>query len=79
MNQLPKGSRGATVPPQRPTSVDLILQARAMRHRWFVSAFARLAAKAARFAPELVTAAWPGRTLQPAAPERLRFSGRPVT
>jgi hypothetical protein len=56
----------------RPTSLDLILQARAMRYRCLASACARLVGLIAAHAPR----AWPGRTPRPAAPERVQWSGR---
>jgi len=71
MNQLSEGSRGQVVPRQRPTSLDLILQARALRHQWFVSALARLSAQLARLVPELA-ARGPIRAVS----ERLRLSDR---
>jgi len=79
MSHLSQGGRGEIVPPHHPTSLDLILQARAMRHQWLVSALARLSAKLARLGCGLVARARPSQTRQPVVPERLRFSGRPVT
>ena len=54
MTHLPESKRRHPEPRQRPTSLDLILLARAMRYQWFVSAFARLSAKLARLGSELV-------------------------
>jgi hypothetical protein len=79
MNQLSEGSRGQVVPRQRPTSLDLILQARAMRNQWFASAFARLAAKLCRLGAGLVAQARPGRMPGPAVPEARRLADRPAT
>jgi hypothetical protein len=76
MNHLSEGSRGEIVPQHCPTGLDLILQARAMRHQWFVAAFARLSTKVARLGFGLVARARPSQTRRPAVPERLRFSGR---
>ena len=79
MSHLSEGSRGEIVPQHRPTSVDLILQARAMRHQWFVSACARLGAKLARLGFGLVARLQANRIKRPAVPERLRLSGRVAT
>ena len=45
MNQLSQGGRGQAVPRRRPTSLALILQARAMRYRWFAATLAWLGAE----------------------------------
>ena len=45
----------------RPTSLDRILQARAMRYQWFVFALARLAGKLTRLGSELVARQQPAR------------------
>jgi len=58
-------------PRQRPTSLDLILQARALRYQWFASALARLSARLAR--------ARPGRMPRPAAHTARRLADRPAT
>jgi hypothetical protein len=71
MNHLTNSRPGRPVPRQRPTSLDLILQARALRHQWFVSALARLSAQLARLVPELA-ARGPIRAVS----ERLRLSDR---
>jgi hypothetical protein len=78
MNQLSESSRGEFVPQRHPTGLDLILQARALRHQWLVAAFARLSAKLAWLVSELVVRARPGLERRRPAPERLRFSGRLV-
>jgi len=72
-----QSGRGEIVPQRRPTSLDLILQARAMRSQWFVSAFARLRARFARRAAALVARPQPGLTQEPAGSASLRFAGRP--
>jgi len=79
MNQLPEGSRGQLAPRQRPTSLDLILQARALRRRWFASALARLGARLARLGPALTARAQPGRMPRPAAHAAGRLADRPAT
>jgi hypothetical protein len=76
VNRPSEGGPGEIGPRERPTSVDLMLQARAMRHQWLVAALGRRSAKLARLVPELVARA---RLQPPAAPKRLRFSGRPAT
>jgi hypothetical protein len=68
MNQLSEGSRGE-IAPQRPTGLDLTLQARAMRYQWFVSAFAWVSAKLGRSGYGLVPRARPARPRQPAPPQ----------
>ena len=75
MIHLSEGSRREIVPQHRPTGLDLILQARAMRYQWFASAFARLSARLARFGAAHVARPRPPAQ-RPAVPERLRFSGR---
>lgn len=77
MSQLSRGARGDGLPPHRPTALDLLLQARAMRYRWFASALARLSAKLDRLGAELV--AQPGRFAPTAASGRLRQANRPAT
>jgi hypothetical protein len=72
MNQPSKIGRGETSPRQRATSLDLILQARALRYRCLASAFARLAGLAAA----RLGRARPSGTPQPAAPENMQWSGR---
>lgn len=79
MNQLSEGSRGEIVPQRRPTSLDLILVARAMRYQWFASALARLQARLCRLGAGLVARARPGRMPGPAAPEARRLADRPAT
>ena len=68
MNQLSKGSRGGTAPSHR--SLDLILQARALRYRWFAATLARLSTSLTRACTELVTRA--GRPRRRAASGVLR-------
>ena len=75
MNQLSQGGRSQAAPRQRPTSVDLILQARALRYRWFASALARLSARLARIVPEPGAATRPIRVRS----ERLQLSDRLAT
>jgi hypothetical protein len=75
MIHLSEGSRGEIVPQHRPTALDLILQARAMRYQWFASAFARLSARLARFGAALVARPRPSAR-RPAVAARPRFSGR---
>lgn len=65
------GRLGHPGPRQRPTSLDLILQARALRYQWFAAALAQLSAWLARLGSGLVARARPSQTPQP---ERLRFS-----
>ena len=79
MNQLSKGSRTRIGPQQRPTGLDLILQARALRHQWLASALARLSAKLARLGSGLAGRAHPGRMPQPAVPEPRRLADRAAT
>jgi hypothetical protein len=74
MSQLSKAGRDEMAPRHRPTSLDLILQARAMRYRCLASACARLAGLAAA----RVARGWQTRTRQPAAPERVQWSSRPA-
>jgi hypothetical protein len=70
---------GQTRPRQRPTSLDLILQARALRYQWFASALARLSARLARAGSGLVARARPGRMPRPAAHAAGRLADRPAT
>jgi hypothetical protein len=76
MNHMSEASRGEIVPQHRPTGLDLIVQARAMRYQWFASAFARLSAKLARSGYGLLARPRPARAQRPAVRERLRFSHR---
>ena len=68
MNQSSQGGGSQAAPRHRPTGIDLILQARAMRHRWFATTLARLSTSLAR------AVAQAGRTRRCVAPEALRFS-----
>jgi hypothetical protein len=77
MSQLSQGARGEAVPQHRPTGLDLILQARAMRYRWFASALARLSAKLDRLGAQLF--AQPDRLWTAAVAGRLRQAKRPTT
>ena len=72
MNQSSQGGGSQAAPRHRPTGIDLILQARAMRHRWFATTLARLSTSLARAGAQRVARA--GRTRRSAAPEALRFS-----
>jgi hypothetical protein len=77
MSQLSQGARGKAVPQHRPTDLDLILQARAMRYRWFASALTRLSAKLDRLGAQLFVQ--PDRLCTTAVVGRLRQAQRPTT
>jgi hypothetical protein len=77
MSQLSQGARGEAVPQHRATGLDLILQARAMRYRWFASALTRLSAKLDRLGAQLF--AQPDRLRTAAVAGRLRQAQRPTT
>jgi hypothetical protein len=77
MSQLSQGARGEAVPQHRATGLDLILQARAMRYRWFASALTRLSAKLDRLGAQLF--AQPDRLCRAAVAARLRQAQRPTT
>jgi len=79
MDELFEGSRTRIVPQHRPTSPDLILQARVLRYQWYDLVLARQAARLGRLPAGPV--AWPQPTLTGTltVSERPRFSRRPVT
>ena len=68
--------RGTNVLQHRATSLDLILQARAMRRQWLVALCARLAAKLGWRATKFIAQA--DRTRRPAVPDGVRLFGRPA-
>jgi hypothetical protein len=74
MNQLSEGSRGGTVPSHR--SLDLILQARALRYQWLAAAPARLSARLTRL--RLAARARPGWMPRPAAHAARPLADRPA-
>lgn len=79
MNELFEGSRTRTVPQDRPISQDLILQARALRYRWYDLVLARQAARLGRLPAEPVARPQPTPTETLTVSERPAFSRRPVT
>lgn len=66
MNHLSEGSRGKVAPRRRPTSLDLILSARAMRYQWLVAALAGLQAKLGRLRAQVAIRPRPGGAHRPA-------------
>ena len=79
MSQLSEDGRSEIVPRQRPTELDLILRARAMRYRWYDLVLARQAARLGRLPTEPVVRPQPTPPETLTVSERLRFSRRPVT
>ena len=79
MDELFEGSRTRIVPQHRPTSPDLIFQARALRYQWYDLVLARQAARLGRLPAEAVARPQPTPTETLTVSGRPRFSRRPVT
>lgn len=54
MKHLSGSHHGHPAMRRHPESIDLTMQARALRHQWFVSTCTRLTARLARFGSRLV-------------------------
>jgi hypothetical protein len=78
MDQLPEAGCGRIVLQHRAASLDLIMQARAMRRQWLVAACARRSAQVACLVRELVARAGPERRRRPATSEGVPHFGRPA-
>jgi len=67
MKHLSGSNHGHPASQGHPGSLDLVMQARAMRYRWFVSTFTGLSTRLTRFGSRLVARPEPDRIRNPQA------------